>query len=93
MGRPYPYSSIFIDHGSSHKDVKFSFYWVLYGQNEFILNSTTTNVCPLFSVNDTIIFCDNDCEQMLKLPCILVWFEVISDPRVNLAKSCILSVG
>jgi len=41
----------------------------------------------------TIVFCDNDCDQLLNLHCILIWFQAISGLRVNLAKSSILLVG
>jgi len=54
-------------------------------------NSTTISVSHLLFADDTIIFCDNDCDQMVNLHCILIWFE--AGLRVNLAKSSILLVG
>ena len=57
-------------------------------------NLAIINVSHLLLVDDTIIFCDNDCEQMVNLRCILIWFEAVSGLRVdNLAKSSILPVG
>ena len=47
-------------------------------------NATTINVSHLLFADDTIIFCDNDCEQMVNLRCILIWFEAVSGLRVNL---------
>ena len=38
-------------------------------------NSTTINVSHVLFADDTIFFCDNDCEQMVNLPYILIWFE------------------
>lgn len=40
----------------------------------------------------TIIFCNNECEQIIKRSYILVWFEVVSRLRVNLNKSSMLLV-
>lgn len=39
------------------------------------MNSETIDVSHLLFVDDTIIFGDNDCEQMVDLQCILAWFE------------------
>jgi len=57
------------------------------------LNESTTNVFHLLFADDTIVFCDNDCEQIVNLRGILIWFEAVSGPRVNLSKSSILPVG
>ena len=57
------------------------------------MNLATIKVSHLFSANDTIIFCDNDCEQMVNIRYILVWFEAVSSLRVNLDKSSSTSVG
>ena len=38
-------------------------------------NSTTIDVSHLLFAGDTIIFRDNDCEQMVNLRCILIWSE------------------
>ena len=40
-----------------------------------------------------LYFCDNDCEQIVNLRFILIWFQAVSGLRVNLAKSSILPVG
>jgi len=54
---------------------------------------SSTKVSHILLADDTIVFCDNDCEQILNLRCILIWFQVVSGLRVNLAKSVILLVG
>ena len=51
------------------------------------------SISHLLFADDTIIFCDNDCEQMVNLRCVLTWFEAVSGLRVNLAKSSLLPVG
>lgn len=43
--------------------------------------------------NDTIIFCDADIRQMGFLICVLRCFEVVFNPKINLAKSEIFQVG
>ena len=57
------------------------------------LNESATDVSHLLFADDTIIFCDNDCEQIVNLCGILIWFEAVSGLRVNLPKSSILPVG
>ena len=57
------------------------------------LNEFVTDVSALLFADDTIIFCDNDCEQIVNLRCILIWFEAVSRLRVNLSKSSIVPVG
>ena len=42
------------------------------------LNESTTDVSHLLFTDDTIIFCDNDCEQIVNLCGILIWFEAVS---------------
>lgn len=56
-------------------------------------NSALLQVSYLLFADDTIIFCDNDCEQIINLRCILVWFEAVSGLRVNLYKTSILPIG
>ena len=48
---------------------------------------SSTKVSHLLFANDTIVFCDNECEQILNLRYILIWFQAVSDLRVNLAQS------
>jgi len=36
-----------------------------------------TTVSHLLFADDTIIFCDNACEQILNLRGILIWFEAV----------------
>ena len=47
----------------------------------------------LLFADDTIVFCDDDCEQIVNLRYILIWFQVISGLRINLTKSSILPMG
>ena len=56
-------------------------------------NSTTINVSHLLFADDTIIFSDNDCKQIVNIRCILIRFEAVSGLRVKLTKSTILKVG
>lgn len=56
------------------------------------VNATTTNVSHLLFADDTIIFCDNDCDQIVNLHGILIRFEVVSSLRVKLTKSFILPI-
>ena len=52
-----------------------------------------TKVSHLLVADDMIVFCDNECEQIVNLRCILIWFQAVSGLRVNLTKSSILLVG
>ena len=54
------------------------------------VSDSATNVSHLLFVDDTIIFCDNNCEQIVNLRGILIWFEAMAGLRVNLSKSSIL---
>ena len=49
-------------------------------------------VTHLLFVDDTLVFCEASQDQMTYLSWLLMWFEVISDLRINLDKSEILSV-
>ena len=51
-----------------------------------------TKVSHLFA-DDTIVFRDNDCEQIVSLRCILICFQAVSGLMVKLAKSSVLPVG
>ena len=55
--------------------------------------NATLSISHLLFADDTIIFCDSDCDQMINLRCVLTWFEAVSGLRVNLAKSSLLPVG
>ena len=57
------------------------------------LNKSATDVSHLLFADDTIIFCDNNCKQIVNLGGVLISFEVVSELRVNLSKSSILPVG
>ena len=41
------------------------------------------NVSHIVFVDDTIVFCDNHCEQIVNLHCVLAWFEVVMGLRVS----------
>lgn len=47
----------------------------------------------LLYVDDSLIFCSPDKEQLGLLRSILIWFEIVSGLRVNLKKSEMFSVG
>ena len=47
----------------------------------------------LLYVDDTIIFCGENQDQMMHLSWLLMWFEAISGLRINLNKSEIIPVG
>ena len=53
----------------------------------------TLNISHLFFADDTIVFCEASKEQLTHLSWILLWFEVASGLRINLAKSEIIPVG
>jgi len=57
------------------------------------LSMTSMKVSHLHCTDDTIVFCDNDCEQIVNLRCILIWFQAMLGLRVNLAKISILPLG
>ena len=93
-GRPHLASSVIIGYETFHKYVEGCRYskpysWFSVGR----LNETTTNISHLLFADDTIIFCDDVCEQIVNLRGILVWFEAVSGLRVNLSKSFILPIG
>jgi len=57
------------------------------------LVSMCLEISDLLFADDTVIFCDNDYEQIINLRCVLIRFEAIYGSRVNLPKSSILPVG
>ena len=46
-------------------------------------NATILNISHLLFADDTIIFCDRDCEQMISLRFVLTWFEAVSSLRLG----------
>jgi len=50
-------------------------------------SNASMSISHLLFADDTIIFCDSDCEQMVNLCCVLTWFEPMSGLRINLDKS------
>jgi len=53
----------------------------------------STKVSHLLFADDIIVFCDNDCEQIMNLRCIVIWFQAMLGLSVNLTKSFTLPVG
>ena len=47
----------------------------------------------LLFANDTLIFCGANLDQVLFLRMILIWFEAVSSPKINLGKSKLVPVG
>jgi len=56
-------------------------------------STTTLSVCHLMFVDDTIVFCENDCEQIMNLRCVITCFQAVSGLKANLAKSSTLPIG
>ena len=52
-----------------------------------------TQITHLLSADDTLVFCEASHDHMTYLSWLLIWFEVISDLRINLDMSEILLVG
>ena len=50
-------------------------------------------VSHLLFVDDTLVMCDVDIDQMLFLRLILPWFEIVSGLKINLDKSELVPVG
>ena len=50
-------------------------------------------VSHLLFVDDTLIFCDTNIDQMLILHMVLIWFEAVSSLKVNLGKSELVAMG
>ena len=50
-------------------------------------------VSHLLFVDDTLVMCDVDIDQMLFLRLILSWFEIVSGLKINLDKSELVPVG
>ena len=50
-------------------------------------------VSHLLCADDTILFCEPKQDQLAYLSWLLMWFEAISGPKINLAKSEIIPVG
>ena len=51
------------------------------------------SISHLLYADDTIIFCEDDLEQLKFLSWILMWFEAMSGLKINLAKSEIIPIG
>ena len=50
-------------------------------------------VSHLHFVDDALVFCDADLDQVLFLRMILIWFEAVSSLKLNLGKSELVPVG
>ena len=47
------------------------------------LEGRSLAVSHLLFVDDTLIFCDDDLDQVLFLRMILIWFEAVSGLKIN----------
>ena len=57
------------------------------------LEGRSMAVSHLLFVDDTLIFCEADLDQILIFHMILIWFEAVSDLKINLGKSELVPVG
>ena len=57
------------------------------------LEGDSLMVLHLLFVDDTLIFCDTDLDQLLIICLVLLWFEAVSGFKINLGKSELVHVG
>ncbi len=57
------------------------------------LDETSLMISHLLFVDDTLIFCDADSDQLSNLRHVFSWFEVCSSLKINLSKFEIVAVG
>ena len=57
------------------------------------LEGRSLEVSHFLFVEDTLIFCDTDLDQVLFLHMILIWFEAVYGLKINLGKSGLVSIG
>ena len=57
------------------------------------LEGRSMAVSHLLFVDDTLIFCEADLDQILILRMIRIWFEEVSGLKINLGKSEFVPVG
>ena len=50
-------------------------------------------ISHILYADDTLIFCEDDIEQLKFLSWIMMWFEAMSGLKINLAKSEIIPIG
>jgi hypothetical protein len=65
----------------------------LYDNIGVIIYNPGLRVSHLLFVDDTLIFCDAEEEQLHNLRCLFLCFEVASGLKINLSKSEIVLIG
>ena len=84
-----------------HRSIQSSFFPRLFFVDEkFMSGFRVSNlegdslmVFHLLFVDDTLIFCDTDLDQLLIICLVLLWFEAVSGFKINLGKSELVHVG
>ena len=65
----------------------------LFGSRVAIRGGEGEVIAHLFYVDDTLLFCEPNKDQIKFMSWTLMWFEAMSGPRINLSKSEIISIG
>ena len=84
-----------------HRSIQSSFFPRLFFVDEKCMSGFRVSnlegdslmVLHLLVVDDTLIFCDTDLDQLLIICLVLLWFEAVSGFKINLGKSELVHVG